>query len=68
MAQIKTTLPNVGPPQLHITDPQGNHVIVQHIGANITIGTASNFAILSKQNVSDILASLTAFANTSQLS
>jgi hypothetical protein len=68
MAALKTTLPGVGTPQLHVTDPQGNHVVVQHVGANITIGTASTFVVLSKQNVTDILASLTAFSNTGQLS
>jgi hypothetical protein len=68
MAALKTTLPGVGTPQLHVTDPQGNHVVVQHVGTNIMIGTASTFVVLSKQNVTDILTSLTAFSNTGQLS
>jgi hypothetical protein len=66
MAANKTQSSSSASPQYHVTDPHGNHMVLQALGStgNITIGTATNFAVLSRQNAADLLAAFTAFANT----
>jgi len=66
MAAIKTQSSVVATPQYHVTSAAGNHVVFQQeLGTgNVTLGTASSYVTLSRQNVIDLLPSLTAFANT----
>jgi hypothetical protein len=62
-----------GVPQYHIQDAHGNRIILaQPVGsANVTIGALNQSLggiVLTKQNVADLLAALTAFSTSGTLS
>jgi hypothetical protein len=68
MAAVKTA-DNSGT-KYHVSDPQGNHVVLQpgQRPGTIQLASGSNVVALSQQNVTDYLAALTAFVNTGVLS
>jgi hypothetical protein len=67
MSTLKTTLGN-GTATHAVTDPYGNAIVLKQHGAPAnavaTVGTASNFIVLSQQNVTDLLTALAAFSAT----
>jgi hypothetical protein len=67
MAAQKTTVGN-GTVVYTVIDAHGNGVVLKHLGpptnAVITIGTASNFVVMTKANVTDLLTPLTTFSTT----
>jgi hypothetical protein len=69
MAAAKTRSSASVTPQYHVTDAYGNHVVLQHLGytGNVTLGSASEFVVLTQQGAADLLAAFTAFANTGVL-
>jgi hypothetical protein len=70
MAAIKTMASsNQSAPQYHTTDAHNNHIALVALGStgNITLGSASNFLVLNKQAVADLLAALTAYSTTGVL-
>lgn len=70
MAALKTATSSSSTPQFHATDAHGNHIALQALGqtGNITIGSPSNFIVLSKQAVLDLVPALTTFSVSGTLS
>jgi hypothetical protein len=65
----KTTLSNASAPAYHAADAYGNKITLQLLDrtGNATLGSASNYLVLSQQSAMDLLAALTTFANTGTL-
>lgn len=62
-----------GVAQYHVQDAHGNRIVLAQPpgSANVTIGLLNQSlggVVLTKQNVADLLAALTAFSNTGSLS
>jgi hypothetical protein len=69
MPAVKTSKASSSTPQYHAADAFGNHIIfqIQRGTGNATLGSVSEFVVLSQQNAADLLAAFTQFATTGTL-
>jgi hypothetical protein len=69
VAAQKTFSSSASTPAYHAQDAYGNKITLQLLGrtGNATLGSASNYIVLSQQAAADLLAALTTFANTGTL-
>jgi hypothetical protein len=77
MAAIKTSNTSNAKPgvQYHVLDAHGNHLMLETAPPSVTpagvaqmkLGSASNFILISQQNAADLAAAITNFGSTGTL-